>query len=218
MLFNRKSENRSGPAPGRKPEPRPEPQRTLEPLPEARRVSTNPGTRSQSFIDASLTILGDLHSDGDVQLDGRVCGNVSCAQLIVGREAAITGAVAAEQAVIRGCVTGTIRSPLVILQDSARVESDITYTVLAIDDGASFEGTAHRCDNPLEETEAVSPLADLQRIALAAAQTGTPNGSAGHGFGNGSGSGAARPEPEARGRDPAAVLASPEAPKRPPEY
>jgi cytoskeletal protein CcmA (bactofilin family) len=127
------------------------------------------GTRSQSFIDASLTIMGDLYSEGDVQLDGRICGNVSCAQLIVGRDAAVTGAITASQAVIRGTITGTIRSPVVILQDTARVESEITYSVLAIDEGATFQGSAHRSDRPLEETDAASPLEELQQITGAGA-------------------------------------------------
>jgi cytoskeletal protein CcmA (bactofilin family) len=130
-------------------------------------AGANDGTHSQSFIDASLTIMGDLYSEGDVQLDGRVCGNVSCAQLIVGKDAAITGAVTAQQTVIRGSVTGTIRSPVVILQDTARVDSEITYSVLAVDDGAMFQGAARRSERPLEESATVSPLEELQRITHA---------------------------------------------------
>src|SRR5262245_11596553 len=91
------------------------------------------GVRSQSYIDGSLTIMGDLLAQGDVQLDGRVCGNVSCMQLIVGRQAAVTGTIMAREVIVRGTVTGTIRAPVVILQEPARVESDIVYTLLAID-------------------------------------------------------------------------------------
>jgi cytoskeletal protein CcmA (bactofilin family) len=160
MLFSRKSESGTGPVPN--------PSRALERSPPQYAVERPPqkggnGSRSQSFIDASLTIMGDLSSEGDVQLDGRICGNVRCAQLIVGRDAAITGSVTAEQAIVRGSITGTIRAYLVILQETARVESEITYTMLAIDDGASFEGAAHRSADPLKE-EAASPLAELQEM------------------------------------------------------
>ena len=162
MLFSRKSESGTRPVPN--------PSRALERSPPENAVERPPrkaaggnGSRSQSFIDASLTIMGDLSSEGDVQLDGRICGNVRCAQLIVGRDAAITGSVAARQAIVRGSITGTIRAYLVILQETARVESEITYTVLAIDDGAMFEGAAHRSEEPLKE-EAASPLAQLQQM------------------------------------------------------
>jgi cytoskeletal protein CcmA (bactofilin family) len=123
--------------------------------------------RTQSFVDASLTIVGDLHSEGDVRIDGRICGNVRCAQLILGREASITGAVIAEQAIVRGRVIGTIRSPVVVIQDTAHVESEIVYGSLAIDDGAFFEGAAHRRTNPLEDETAASPLRELQRAVQA---------------------------------------------------
>ncbi len=156
MLFNRKSEVRSDPAS--------EPSVASE-RPTASGHGSHAGTARamQSFIDASLTIVGDLHTEGDLRIDGRICGNVSCAQLILGKDAAVTGSVTAEQAIVRGSVTGTIRSPVVILQETARVRSDIAYTMLAIDDGAVFEGSVHRSENPLEEADLSSRLAELQR-------------------------------------------------------
>jgi cytoskeletal protein CcmA (bactofilin family) len=161
MLFSRKSENRSEQAAA--PAPAPE----APPASCKSNVGSADRPRSQSFIDASLTIVGDLHSEGDVRLDGRICGNVTCAQLIVSEDASITGAVTAEETIVRGSITGKIRSPLVILQETAQVESEITYTVLAIDDGATFEGAARRSERPLEEPDAVSPLLELQQMLTA---------------------------------------------------
>jgi cytoskeletal protein CcmA (bactofilin family) len=189
MLFGRKSsQERNRAAPGREREapkqeaPRPPTATNAPPASQSAPQTPRPpasadDARSQSYIDASLTIMGDLSTEGDVQLDGRVCGNVSCAQLIVGRDGAITGSVTAQEAVIRGIVTGSIRAPVVILQEPARVESDIVYTVLAIDDGASFEGAARRSEHPLEEPKPDSQLAELQAIVRAAAEpAGRPNG------------------------------------------
>ena len=135
---------------------------------------------AQSFIDASVTIVGDLRSEGDVQLDGHICGNVQCAQLIVGRHAAITGAVTAEQLVVRGRITGTIRARLVVLQHTARIESDITYSLLAMDEGASFEGAAWHRSDPLQDADAVSSFAELQKLV-----TNADAGGAGCNGGNG---------------------------------
>ncbi|MBO0764365.1 MAG: polymer-forming cytoskeletal protein [Hyphomicrobiaceae bacterium] len=186
MLFGKKSEDRSETAAEAARAQAPGPSGRLEPPPALERKTRSDAhiggiandTRSQSFIDASLTITGDLHSDGDVQLDGRVCGNVSCAQLIVGPDAAITGSITAEQAIIRGSVTGTIRAPAVILQETARVESEITYTMLAVDDGATFEGAAHHSDMPLAEAQNPSSLADLESLIHTTGNAGTPNGRA----------------------------------------
>lgn len=172
MLFSRTSASRE-------PSPAPidaaEQPLTREPVPAAeppgdRHIAGDANsTHTQSYIDASLTIVGDLHSEGDVRIDGRICGNVRCAQLIVGTDASITGAVIAEQAiVVRGRVIGTIRAPAVVIQDTAYVESEITYGSLAIDDGAFFEGTVRRRRNPLAEEPAASPLLELQRMAQAA--------------------------------------------------
>lgn len=174
MLFSRKSVGR------RSPEPKLSIVPEHLPLAAERSGTARPGgALPQSFLDARLTITGDLHSNGDVRVDGRICGNVSCAQLIVGKEAVITGAVRAEQTIVRGTITGTIRSPVVILQATARVESEITYTLLAIDDGARFEGAARHSERPLEEPEAVSALAELKRmLPLESATAAT--GSNGH--------------------------------------
>jgi cytoskeletal protein CcmA (bactofilin family) len=182
MLFSRKPERRNDPsAPSTVPPPL-APAGALAPPPATQSPERDGGARPHSFIDGSLTIIGDLYSEGDVHLDGHICGNVRCAQLIVGRDAVITGAITAEQAIVRGRITGTIRSPVVILQDTARVQSEIIYTTLAVDDGATFEGAAHRSDNPLREDEPASPLTDLERIMLATGYSNATSRSEANGF------------------------------------
>ena len=127
-------------------------------------------------------MTGDLWSDGDVQVDGQLCGNIYCAQLIVGKDAVVTGAIIAQEAVIRGRMIGIIRAMRVLLQDTARVESEIFYRSLSIEEGARFEGVASpRLDpldlNPLDEDIGVSPMAEL-RQSVARVGAGTPNGAA----------------------------------------
>jgi cytoskeletal protein CcmA (bactofilin family) len=122
-----------------------------------------------------MTITGDLWSEGDVQVDGHICGNVNCAQLMVGRDAAITGAIMAEEVVVRGRVMGTIRAIRVRLQSTARVESEIIYRVLSIDEGARFEGAARCRSNPLRAEAAVSPMTEMRQMM---AEVGRVNGAA----------------------------------------
>jgi cytoskeletal protein CcmA (bactofilin family) len=68
----------------------------------------SPGGSTQTVVDAGLTITGNLLSLGDVQVDGKICGDIQCANLVVGKDGTITGDIVAEQAVVRGRVKGTI--------------------------------------------------------------------------------------------------------------
>ncbi len=117
----------------------------------------NPKLRCRSVFDCSVRLTGDLWSECDVQIDGHLCGNISCVQLIVNKDAAVTGVIIAQEAVIRGKTTGIIRATRVLLQETARVESEIIYKSLVVDEGASFDGIARPSLHPLEEDFAVSP-------------------------------------------------------------
>jgi cytoskeletal protein CcmA (bactofilin family) len=126
----------------------------------------NPKLYARSLLEASVKITGDLWSEGDVQIEGHLCGNINCAQLIVGKDAAVTGVIIAQEAVIRGKITGIIRARRVLLQDTAQVESEIIYRTLSVDEGARFEGVARPRLDPLQEEIAVSPMLELrQRLA-----------------------------------------------------
>ena len=87
-----------------------------------------------------MTIIGELWTEGDVQIDGHLSGNFNCAQLIVGRDADITGDIIAKEVVVRGRITGTIHATRIVLEYTARVESEIVYELLSIDEGARFRG------------------------------------------------------------------------------
>lgn len=117
----------------------------------------NPKSRARSVLDCSVRLTGDLWSEGDVQIDGHLCGNISCVQLIVSKDAVVTGVIIAHEAVIRGKTTGIIRATRVLLQETARVESEIIYKSLAVDEGANVRGNARPSLNPLDEDFALSP-------------------------------------------------------------
>jgi cytoskeletal protein CcmA (bactofilin family) len=108
---------------------------------------------TQSVIDAWLTITGNLESQGDVRVEGQIAGDVRCANLVIGRDAIVSGDIVAEEAIVRGRVKGTIRANRVILQDTACVESAIFHKVLSVDAGASFEGQSCRRQQPHQEDE-----------------------------------------------------------------
>src|SRR5215831_17893507 len=107
------------------------------------------GVPTRSVIDAWLQITGNLESEGEVQVDGQIHGDIRCAHLTVGKDAQVAGNIIADEVVVRGKVMGIIRANRVILQDTAQVESEIFHKKLSIDEGAAFEGSSRRCEDPM---------------------------------------------------------------------
>lgn len=115
---------------------------------------------SLSVIGPDLTIIGDLVSNGQVQVDGEVQGDIHGSHIVIGEGARITGGIVSEEVVVRGTVEGSIRGRKVMLQAESKVEGDIYHKSLAIEQGAYFEGKSRRLEDP---------LAGVQRPELPAA-------------------------------------------------
>ncbi len=107
-----------------------------------------------SIIGEDLTIVGNVNSKGEIQVDGQIQGDINCGSLLLGDKSQITGGVTAEDVVVRGHVLGSIRGLRVTLQSQSHVEGDIFHQSLAIEQGAYFEGKSRRSDNPLSATKA----------------------------------------------------------------
>src|SRR5215472_16579162 len=80
-----------------------------------------------SIISADLVVNGSLTSVGDIQIDGRVEGDVRGAGLVIGDKATIHGDVYAEDITVRGRVEGGIRARKVPLCSSCHVEGNILH-------------------------------------------------------------------------------------------
>ena len=105
-----------------------------------------------SLIAENVTINGDVASDGDVQLDGTLVGDLRVGRLTIGESGRVEGVIEAETVDIRGRVTGSITAKAVRLYATADVEGDITHAQLAIDAGASFQGRSLKFQAPVEVT------------------------------------------------------------------
>ena len=117
-----------------------------------------------SLISADLQIVGNLRSQGEVQIDGTVDGDVAANALTIGERATINGEIVADDVVVKGRVNGRIRARKVQLAKSAHVVGDIWHELLAIDSGAFVEGHCKRTDKPTEMSEArIKPVAQPKR-------------------------------------------------------
>jgi cytoskeletal protein CcmA (bactofilin family) len=110
-------------------------------------------TAKLSVISNDLRIIGQglkIISQGTLQVDGEVEGDVIGNEIVIGEMGQVTGTLAADRVTVRGKVSGAIRSVTVTLQSSARVEGDIHQMSLVIEQGAEFDG---RCRRPVSASE-----------------------------------------------------------------
>ena len=104
-----------------------------------------------SIISADLVVNGTLTSTGDIQVDGRVEGDVKSAGLVIGDKAFIQGEIYADDVTVRGRIQGGIRARKVLLCATSHVEGNILHEAFAVEAGAFFEGNCRHSDNPLSE-------------------------------------------------------------------
>ena len=103
-----------------------------------------------SLLSSDLTITGNLESEGDMQIDGILDGDIKSFTLTVSESGVIRGTIDAEEVTIAGSVTGQIKARHVILVKGAKVIADLIQDRLSIEPGAFFEGN---CSQYPEENE-----------------------------------------------------------------
>jgi len=83
-----------------------------------------------SIIGPDVVVVGDLKSQGPVQIEGRIEGDVDSPAVVVGKDAYVDGSVSAEQVRILGAVAGWVRAAKVSIAESGRVDGCIQHTEL----------------------------------------------------------------------------------------
>ena len=106
--------------------------------------SSGKGRGVPSIISPDLKITGDLISDGDIQLNGTLVGDIKSGSLTIGETAHVDGKIAAREIRISGQVHGEVTADDVTLTKSAKIYGDIIHENLAIESGADVEGHLRR--------------------------------------------------------------------------
>ena len=101
-----------------------------------------------SLLSSDLSIKGNLKTSGDLQIEGKIEGNIKAHLLTVGQSAWIKGEVIGEEIVVNGRITGTVIGTKIYLSSSANVDGEIVHKTIAIDNGAHFEGTIRQSNDP----------------------------------------------------------------------
>jgi cytoskeletal protein CcmA (bactofilin family) len=95
---------------------------------------------SFSVLGPDIAIDGDLTAKVDLHLDGRIKGDIRCAALIQGESSEVVGMVIAESARVAGTIRGSISAGILVILKTARIEGDVAYDALTIEEGAQVDG------------------------------------------------------------------------------
>ena len=97
-----------------------------------------------SYLGAEVTVTGDIATESELHLDGKVVGDVACGALTQGESGEVRGNIRAGEARLAGLVDGTVEAGTLALEASARVTGDILYESLSVAAGAEVEGRFKR--------------------------------------------------------------------------
>ncbi|GHU55765.1 hypothetical protein FACS189411_04890 [Bacteroidia bacterium] len=102
------------------------------------------------------TVKGDVTTDGDFRLDGRLEGTISCGgKIVIGPTAQVEGDIISVNAEILGSVVGSITtSEVLVLKPTAIIKGIITTQALVVEPSAKFSGT---CNMLLDQDVEVHP-------------------------------------------------------------
>lgn len=103
-------------------------------------MATRGGSSTFSVLGSDLTITGDIAASADLHIDGTVKGDIACASLVQGETSMIEGGVSAETARLAGRVTGSISARELVILKTARIDGDVHYDALTIEQGAQVDG------------------------------------------------------------------------------
>ena len=105
--------------------------------------SNVPAARNLACIGPSIVVKGEITSDEDLQIDGKVEGNISLRghRLTVGKTAHLDSEINAREVIVYGNASGNLRAlDRVEIKKDGQVTGDITTARISIEDGAYFKG------------------------------------------------------------------------------
>jgi len=100
----------------------------------------------KSIIGPGMRVDGPVSFQDGLQIDGTVLGDVKAAPnqpslLVISETGSVRGAISADHVVIGGAVTGPVQAgELLELQAKARVDGDVQYKALEMQQGAIIAG------------------------------------------------------------------------------
>jgi cytoskeletal protein CcmA (bactofilin family) len=109
-----------------------------------------------SILSKNLHITGNLETDGDIQVEGVIDGDVRSKFLTIGTQAVVNGSVVADTISVEGTVNGQITGRIVQLGKSSKVNGDIVHESLSVDAGAFVHGMCRNVEHDRQRPDLFS--------------------------------------------------------------
>ncbi len=97
---------------------------------------------AKTIIGEDVAIVGSVKCTGDIEIKGKLEGDLTCGgRTVIGESAVIKGSLTVEVASILGQIDGNISAKdRIEMKSSARVNGDIKAKRLTVEDGVTFIG------------------------------------------------------------------------------
>lgn len=118
-----------------------------------------------SIISKGLCLRGNLVSDGLLEVEGKIEGNVKGNEITIRESGLIDGKIVSNILNIKGSFNGTIKSQKINISGKANIKGTLEYVILCVEDGASIVGDLKRVDEiVLDDDESVLQSSSLVSI------------------------------------------------------
>ena len=108
-----------------------------------------------TIIARGMNVLGNIVSEGIIDCNGIVEGNIRCKMLTIREHGVVKGEITVETVLVYGKVNGLIRAKHVQLFATCSIEGIVMHESLSIEDGAFIDGKCKRTDKPIAVAEPV---------------------------------------------------------------
>lgn len=115
-----------------------------------------------SVVSSDMHILGNVVSDGIIDFDGTIDGNIRCGTLVLRHNGKVNGEVHADSVQVYGRVKGLIKAKSVQLHSTCCVEGIVMHEAISIEDGAIIDGKMKRTNKVATSTNTSSAEDDIE--------------------------------------------------------
>ena len=109
--------------------------------------------KSVNTIGVGTIMKGDITSDGDFRIVGKLIGTIqSQGKVVIGKSGSVEGDIFCKNADISGAVKGSMKvDELLNLTSSSNIEGQVTVGRISIEAGANFTGQCNMSNNNAQE-------------------------------------------------------------------
>ena len=93
-----------------------------------------------SIIREGLKISGNIRSKSKIEVEGFIKGSITAPEIVSSHGSRIAGPVRADNLFVAGHIVGKIYAKQARFGDTSRVEGDVSYDKVVVDNGTTFDG------------------------------------------------------------------------------